>query len=95
MNPADVLTKDAGNGADLFRSLVKTQKYTMANEDEVMSQRLAEKEERQRNAQLRAMQNDQKKTKPPPKSDDEEQEALSTMFLMGKLGVDDAMIFFV
>ena len=55
MNPSDILTKDSGPAADLFRSMVRSGCCTLALEEETMMQRDAEKQRRQREAQERQL----------------------------------------
>jgi len=47
LNVADVLTKDVGSAADLFRSCVRSSSYTLASEEEMLQQRASERERRQ------------------------------------------------
>ncbi len=47
MQLADILTKDEGGAADLWRSAVRCGEHTLANEDDVLMRRAEEKERRQ------------------------------------------------
>lgn len=65
MNPSDIFTKDSGSAAELFRSIVRTGKYTLASVDGLMMQKAEERELRQREATLKAFQAKNQKRKFP------------------------------
>jgi hypothetical protein len=98
LNMADILTKDEGACCDLYRSVLRSGEYSIAQEDQVLLRRAGEKERRQLRAQERLLQSGKKANmatvKDDPKDETNEQDqdsgAYSIQFLNAIYGLNEA-----